>query len=155
MITEMGLIRNDVRTFSVDKWDGYIVERTHLLRCLAETRPSNPIFITGDFHSNLVGDLKVNFDDPSSSTVGTEFVGTSISSGGDGGEMTPVGQEALAQNPHLKFFNANRGYVRCTMTPSILTSDFRTVPYVSRPDAPIETKASFVVENGRPGAERT
>jgi alkaline phosphatase D len=39
------------------------------------------------------------------------------------------------------------------MTPSILMSDFRTVPYVSQPDAPVETKASFVVENGRPGAQ--
>jgi alkaline phosphatase D len=155
MITEMGLMRNDARTFSVDKWDGYIVERTSLLRFLAGAKPFNPIFITGDFHSNLVGDLKVDFDDPSSPTIGTEFVGTSISSGGDGGESTPVGLEALSQNPQLKFFNANRGYVRCTMTPSILTSDFRTVPYVSRPDAPVETKASFVVESGRPGAQRT
>lgn len=155
MITEMGLMRNNARTFSVDKWDGYIVERTNLLRFLAEAKPFNPVFITGDFHSNLVGDLKVDFDDPSSPTIGTEFVGTSISSGGDGGDSTPIGLEALSQNPQLKFFNANRGYVRCTMTPSILTSDFRTVPYVSRPDAPVETKASFVVENGRPGAQRT
>jgi alkaline phosphatase D len=154
MITEMGLMRNDARTFSVDKWDGYLVERTKLLQFLAEAKPSNPVFITGDFHSNLVGDLKVDFDDPSSPTIGTEFVGTSISSGGDGSDSTQVGREALSQNPHLKFFNANRGYVRCTMTPSVLTSDFRTVPYVSRPDAPVETKASFVVENGKPGAQR-
>ena len=54
MITEMGLMRNNARTFSVDKWDGYIVERTNLLRFLAEAKPFNPIFITGDFHSNLV-----------------------------------------------------------------------------------------------------
>ena len=111
MITEMGLMRNNARTFSVDKWDGYIVERTNLLRFLAEAKPFNPIFITGDFHSNLVGDLKVDFDDPSSPTIGTEFVGTSISSGGDGGDSTPIGLEALSQNPQLKFFNANRGGV--------------------------------------------
>jgi alkaline phosphatase D len=154
MITEIGLLRNQARTFSIDKWDGYLAERTRLLEFLREARPSNPIFITGDIHTSWVGDLKVDFEDPSSPTVGTEFVGTSISSGGDESDSTPAGDEALAQNPQLKFFNANRGYVRCTLTPSSFTSDFRTVPYVSRPDAPIETKASFVVENGRAGAQK-
>jgi len=33
-------------------------------------------------------------------------------------------------------------------------SDFRIVPYVSRQGAPIETKASFIVESGKPGASR-
>jgi len=42
--------------------------------------------------------------------------------------------------------------VRCTLTPSLLTSDYRTLPYVSRPDAPVETRATFVVEDGKPGA---
>jgi alkaline phosphatase D len=61
MITEMALMRNDAPTFSVDKWDGYIVERTSLLRFLAEAQPFNPIFITGDFHSNLVGGSEGEF----------------------------------------------------------------------------------------------
>ncbi len=154
MITEIGLLRNEARTFSIDKWDGYLAERTRLLEFLLEARPSNPIFITGDIHTSWVGDLKVDFENPSSPTVGTEFVGTSISSGGDGSDSSPAGEEALAQNPQLKFFNANRGYVRCTLTPSSFTSDFRIVPYVSRPDAPIETRASFVVENGQAGAQK-
>ena len=34
-------------------------------------------------------------------------------------------------------------------------ADFRVVEYVSKPDAPIKTRASFVVEDGRPGAQQT
>jgi len=83
--------------------------------------------------------------------VGTEIVGTSISSGGDGDESTRAA--ALAVNPHFKFYNNRRGYVRCAVTPALFTADFRTLPYVSRPDAPIETRATFVVESGRPGAQ--
>jgi alkaline phosphatase D len=32
-------------------------------------------------------------------------------------------------------------------------SDFRVVPFVTRPGAPITTRASFVVEDGVPGAQ--
>ena len=98
-----------------------------------------------------MADLKLDFENPSSAVVGTEFAGTSITSGGDGDDSTRA--EVLALNPHIKFFNNRRGYVRCTLTPSTMTTDYRTLPYVSRPDAPIETRATFVVENGRPGAQ--
>jgi alkaline phosphatase D len=57
----------------------------------------------------------------------------------------------LARNPHIHFFNAQRGYVRCSATPERLVADYRVVPWVTRPGAPIETRASFVVEAGRPG----
>ena len=53
-----------------------------------ERKPSNPIVLTGDIHSNWVNDLKADYRDPSRATIGTEFVGTSISSGGDGQAMT-------------------------------------------------------------------
>jgi alkaline phosphatase D len=139
------------RTFSMDNWNGYPQSRTRLMRFLADARPANPVVLTGDIHSNWVSDLKLDFDDPTSETVGTELVGTAISSGGDGDESTRA--DALAQNPHFKFYNNRRGYVRCTVSPSLLAADFRTLPYVTRPDAPIETRASFVVENGRPGAQ--
>ena len=67
--------------------------------------------------------------------------------------LTSIWPEVMAENPHLKFFNNRRGYVRCTVTPALLTSDFRTVSFVSQPGAPVRTQASFVVENGRPGAQ--
>jgi alkaline phosphatase D len=140
----------DGPAFSMDNWNGYVQSRSRLMRFLAEVRPANPVVMTGDNHSNWVSALRLDFNDPSSPVVGTELVGTSISSGGDGNDST--GAEAMALNPNITFYSNRRGYVRCTLTPSSLTSDFRTLPYVSRPDAPIQTRASFVVEDGRPGA---
>ncbi|HYR84606.1 MAG TPA: alkaline phosphatase D family protein [Terriglobia bacterium] len=152
MIADVAQPVAGARTFSMDKWGGYVEARKRLLDFLGQARPSNPIVITGDIHSNWVSDLKLDFDNPSSTTVGTEFVGTSITSGGDGNDSVPEG--LFAVNPHIKFFNTRRGYVRATVTPSLWTSDYRVVPYVSRPAAPVETRASFVVESGRPGAQR-
>jgi alkaline phosphatase D len=56
----------------------------------------------------------------------------------------------LAENPFVKFHNAERGYVVCDVTPDRWRADFRTVEYVSRKGAPLETRASFVVESGQP-----
>jgi alkaline phosphatase D len=151
LLSPLAEMSNDTPTYSMDNWGGYVQSRDRLMRFLAEARPANPVVLTGDIHSNWVADLKLNFDDPASPTVGTEIVGTSISSGGDGDESTRAA--ALAVNPHFKFYNNRRGYVRCAVTPALFTADFRTLPYVSRPDAPIETRATFVVESGRPGAQ--
>ncbi len=94
-----------------------------------------------------------DFDKPGSPTIATEFVGTSITSGGDGADQTPAGANLLAANPHLKFFNSQRGYVRCRVTRSEWSSDFRVVPYVTLPDAPVSTRATYVVEDGVPGVQ--
>ena len=60
------------------------------------------------------------------------------------------GQQFLAANPHLKFFNSQRGYVRVTVDQHRWRSDFRVVPYVSTPGAPITTRATYVVEDRSP-----
>jgi alkaline phosphatase D len=60
----------------------------------------------------------------------------------------------LPENPQVHWFNSQRGYVRCLVTPQLWHSDYRVVPFVSRPGAPVETKASFVVESSRAGAQK-
>ena len=77
-------------------------------------------------------------------------MGTSITTTGDGGEKTATSDQVLAENPFVKFFNNQRGYVRCEITPTEWRTDYRTVPYITRPDAPITTRATFYVESGRP-----
>ena len=134
----------------MDRWDGYVAARDRVIRMLSHSR--NPVVLTGDIHSNWVADLKQNFEDVRSQAIGTEFVGTSISSGGDGTDGPA--DRAQAENPHIKFYNGKRGYVRVEITPSLCRADYRIVPFVSKPGAPIATLASFVVEAGKPGAER-
>ena len=46
-----------------------------------------------------------------------------------------------------------RGYVSCVVTPNQMRADFRTVPYVVKPGAPVHTSRSFIVEAGRPGLQ--
>jgi alkaline phosphatase D len=91
-----------------------------------------------------------NFDDPSSKVVATELVTTSITSGGDGSDSRDDTSAVLAENPHIRYFNNRRGYVRTRITHDELRADFRVVPFVSRPDAPVHTGASFVVPDGEP-----
>jgi alkaline phosphatase D len=134
-----------------DQWDGYAASRRRILEGVAARRPSNPVVLSGDWHSSWVNDLKVDFTDPAAETVATEFVGTSISSGcGWAGDI----EAARSVNPHVKFFDGSmRGYVRCTITPDQWRTDFRVVPSPTDPVAPATTLSSWVVENGRTGAE--
>jgi len=144
----------DEPAFSMDQWSGYEVARARILNFLHERRISNPVVLAGDIHSNWVTDLKLDFADPGSPTAGSEFVGTSISSGGDGADADPRAEGLYAKNPHLRFFNNQRGYVRCVVTPKQWQSDYRVVDYVTKPGSGIKTTASFVVEPGRPGPQR-
>ncbi len=139
-------------SYSNDAWDGYVADRDGLRDHLATTGTSNPVVITGDVHANYVCDVKADFNDPSSRTVASELVGTSISTGGDGRDQNPGDAVQLAENPHIRFINRNRGYVRNTLTPSGWTADFRIVDSVTTPDAKARTRATYVIENGRPGA---
>ena len=136
--------------FKLDKWDAYPVARQRLFDFLQRRRPSNPVVITGDLHDNWVAELKANFDDPDSESLAAEFVGTSISSDGDGAEISEEGAIALRENPHVRFHNYRRGYVRCEVTPGAWVTDFRTVPFVQEPGADIATRATFVLEDGDP-----
>lgn len=142
----------DEQRFSTDAWDNYAPERDALRDRIAEVGTTNPVVLTGDVHANYVCDVKANFEDPESATVATELVGTSISTGGNGVENNVGDAVQYAENPHIKFINRKRGYVRNIITPSTWTADFRTLETVTVRDAPISTRASFVIENGRPGA---
>ena len=83
--------------------------------------------------------------------VATEFVGTSISSGGNGSKEYSGLAKLMSDNPCVKFHNRQRGYVRCDVNPKRWQTDFRILAAVTKPDEPISTRASFVVENGKPG----
>jgi alkaline phosphatase D len=154
MMARVDQTPGEKESYSMDQWPGYEMNRRRLLKFFAERKISNPIVIGGDIHSNWANDLLVDFDDLGGRAVATEFVGTSISSGGDGTATPSRLTSILAENPCVKFHNAQRGYVRCEATAKQWKSDFQIVPYVTRPGAALETAASFVVEAGRPGVQK-
>jgi alkaline phosphatase D len=155
LLAQLARDEGEETTFSMDKWDGYAGARGRLLSLLADIEPNNTVAITGDIHSSWVADIKRDFADPASKTIATELVGTSISSGGDGRDSFPGFEALQSRNPHIRFYDGRRGYVRNTVTPGDWTADYRVVPYVERPGAPVETRASFVIEAASPGAHRT
>lgn len=107
--------------------------------------------LTGDVHVGYAFDIKDDFDNPSSRALGTEIVTPSIASGGDGIVRPTNWTTYLSANPHLKFYNGQRGYVRVRLTPQAARADFKTVSAVTTPGAPITTAASFVTEAGAQG----
>lgn len=144
----------EVQAFSMDQWPGYEMNRRRVLRHFDERKIANPVVLTGDIHTNWVNDLLLDFDDLGGKTVATEFVGTSISSGGNGVEKPKDLDAVLSENPFVKLWNAERGYVSCEVTPKTWIAHYRVAPDISRRHAPIVTRATFAVEAGKPGAER-
>lgn len=145
----------------MDTWDGYAVERDEIVSAMgaaAQARSFNPVVITGDVHANYVWDLKSDWDDGiAESIIGTEFVGTSISSYGDeaidnDGEFTTECGNRNG-NAHNHLFDNHRGYVLCTLSPHQWRADYRVLPTVKDERATASTLTSFVVEHGRPGAQ--
>jgi alkaline phosphatase D len=136
---------------NMDAWDGYRAARTRIQQGWRDRGVRNPVVLTGDVHQAWANDLKADYADPDSATIGTELVCTSIASGGDGSASTTVPQGAA--NPHLKFYSERRGYTRATVGRTQLRADFRAVPYVSEHGAGVSTIRSFVVEDGRPGVQ--
>ncbi|AEI39425.1 alkaline phosphatase D family protein [Paenibacillus mucilaginosus] len=146
--------QGDAELVSMDAWDGYSANRDRIVNFIKERGVRNVVVLTGDVHANYANEIKADYHDPASPVIGVEFVGTSISSGGDGADTAANTATILAENPHIRFHNTQRGYVRCTLTPDRFQADYLVLPYVSRPDAPIETRVSFEVEDGRPGLKK-
>jgi alkaline phosphatase D len=136
--------------YSMDQWPGYAAERSQLMQFMADRRIANPVVLTGDIHSNWINELRVDDRRPEQEVVATEFVGTSITSGGNGVAKPSRHDALLADNPGLKFHNAERGYVCCTVTQSDWTSEYMVVDDVLKPGGKVFKRASFVVEAGNP-----
>jgi alkaline phosphatase D len=155
MFAQFDFLAGPGQIFNMDQWDGYVAARQRITSFLQQRQPSNPIVIAGDIHSSWVHDIKADFGNASSETLGVEFVGTSISSDFPAAFIPPV-VAALADNPHTRFFDGQyRGYVRCSVTPDAWTADFRAVPTTLDDQADAFTLASFAVMNGEPGAVAT
>jgi alkaline phosphatase D len=139
-----------------DAWDGYPLARQRLLTDVVESGVRNPVFLTGDWHSTFVNDLKVDFKDPNASTVATEFVTPAITTGGDGTPYGPYYRPMIPFNPHIKYYEGDRrGYFKATVTPEHMRLDLRFVTSVEVPFGSGYAEASWVVQDGIPGAEPT
>ena len=139
--------------YSMDQWSGYDAGRTRLLEFFAARRPSNPIVLTGDIHTNWVNDLEGEL--PRRERAGR---GHGVRRHVDlvrRRRPRPAARmkDVLAENPFVKFYNEQRGYVSCSVTPQAWQADYQVVD-TSPEGCAARTRASFGVTDGRPGAER-
>ncbi|AKE22072.1 MULTISPECIES: alkaline phosphatase PhoD [Bacillus] len=140
--------------YSMDSWDGYPAQRERVINFIKSKNLNNVVVLTGDVHASWASNLHVDFEKTSSKIFGAEFVGTSITSGGNGADKRADTDQILKENPHIKFFNDYRGYVRCTVTPHQWKADYRVMPFVTEPGAAISTRASFVYQKDQTGLRK-
>jgi alkaline phosphatase D len=138
-------------TLSMDSWDGYPASRRRVLEGWKASGQQNLMVLTGDVHVHYGLDIKEDFDDPSSRTLGTEVVTTSVSSGGDGAARPANWAGYLERNPHLRFYNGLRGYTTVELGRRSARTEFKTVDRVTVPGAPLTVAGAFVTESGDPG----
>jgi alkaline phosphatase D len=136
---------------SMDAWDGYPASRQRILAGVEQAGLANLVVLSGDDHVHYAFDIKKDFDDPKSRTLGVEFLGTSVSSGFDGEDRPDDWSAMTAANPHMKYYNGRRGYVVLSLDEERARADFRTLTKVTAPGAPITTDASFISPAGDPG----
>jgi alkaline phosphatase D len=154
MMARVDQFAGEEQRFSMDQWPGYDASLKRIMQFFGTAKPSNPIVLTGDIHTNWVNDLKLDFADEKSPIVASEFVVTSITSGGDGADPAPRIADVLKENPFVKFYSNRRGYAVTTVTPKELRTDYQQIEFVTRAGGGKTTSASFIVEDGRPGAKK-
>ena len=98
--------RNAAGAGNMDDWEGYRAARDRLQHGWVDRNVRSPVVLTGDVHQSWANDLKADYADPDSATIGAELVCTSISAGGDGTGSTLVPDAAV--NRHLRFFSDRR-----------------------------------------------
>jgi len=131
------------KLLNLDSWAGYEAQRERLLTRMRGL--DNVVVLTGDEHTNYAG-LLHDRDRP----VAVEFVGTSISSDGDGEDEPNWAARVIADNPELKFINNQRGYLTCDVSPDEWRTNFMVVDRVSTRGGQISKRATFAVARGTP-----
>lgn len=134
--------------YNVDSWAGYRIPRQRLLRRLRDRNVRNAVVLTGDEHQNFAGELFVDGREPEGAPIAAEFVTTSISSGGDGQDQRADGRRYLADNPFLKFNNAQRGYLACDVTPERWQAEFKVLDKVSDKGGTLSMRTKMIVASG-------
>ena len=123
--------QDGIDAFWTNDWNRYPANRARLLQHIHNSKVSNPVVISGDIHSFLANDLKLDFDDQASPVVASEFVGSSP-------PYDPIAR--LPDNPHVHFSDSRRrGYVMIDLTPEEMQARMRVVSDAQDPKATIAT----------------
>jgi alkaline phosphatase D len=141
-----------VERWNMDSWGGYPAARKRLLDHIAAHKVTNVVVATGDEHQNYALELRARGKE--GPALATEFVATSISSGGDGEEVHAAYAYIRDHNPHCALVNSRRGYTLHEVGRDRWRADIKVVDQVSRPGGVLSTRQSFDVARGAPGLQK-
>jgi alkaline phosphatase D len=148
VFSRMDFVPGPIDVFNLDQWDGYTTARERVLSTMRESHPNDNIILTGDIHASAVSDVLSDYTEPASAVMGTEFVGTSISTRGND-LLAAALPTVLTNNPHFKWAdNSKRGWVKHTVTNDEWRADYRHVDDVTVVGSPVQTATSWVVPRG-------
>lgn len=129
---------------ATDTWDGYRPARARLIESIRNRRLSNVVIASGDYHKHFAGTVPVREGALDGEMAAVEFLGTSISTNGDGGPIEGL-ETLMRNNPHVALFNDQRGYQLFDITAKRWRTDVKGVDQISRPGGKLSTIASFAV----------
>lgn len=133
-----------------DSWTGYAASRARLVKAITDRRLSNVVVATGDAHINAIGTVPLRDQEPDGPAAATEFLATSITSGGDGSPgVIPRHRALLDASPNVSLLNNQRGYHTYDITPKEWRTDVKVLDRVQTPGGTLSTLARFVVTPDR------
>lgn len=134
----------------MDKWSGYTAAREKLVASMMAAGQRNVIVLSGDIHSHWAADVPQQMAVPDGASVAVEFTITSISSGGDGGEVADYWAAIKPQHPHIRHHSNRRGYLACNVSAKRWQSDFMCLDTVTTAHGSLSRSARVEVESGNP-----
>ncbi len=111
--------------YNLDQWDGYPEDRQLVWESLRQ-RP-NPVVVTGDIHAAGVARLHHDLEDETTERIGTELVGTSVSSTFPA-DLVDAAESLIGGLPWIEYVNAGqRGYTVVDLTADRMVATYKVV----------------------------
>jgi alkaline phosphatase D len=152
---------NGRERFWTDGWNGYQPARERLLQSLKNAQSTgsakDTLVLGGDVHAWYLADLQLQKEvaqnGRKAAILASEICGTSITSGSWPQELS----ERIIRNlPHYHYTRSDkRGYTLIDLNTKAATFQLKAVADVKQPDSPVHIDASFSVERGKPGIQRS
>ena len=152
MMMDLDRIPGEGAAQNLDSWAGYRTPRNRVLDQISDLGRDSVVVLTGDEHQNYAGELHLDGQRPGDKPIATEFVATSISSQGDGEDQRRDTLAIQRENECLKWFNSQRGYVICDVTPDQWLTEFKVVDKVSTKGGALSTRMTMSVDHASPGS---
>lgn len=143
---------------SADAWDGYNGARKRILDQLSTEAINNVCVLTGDVHKAYALDISDDPNNPAAYTpasgegaLATEFVCTSVTSGGDRNNDQPEQDQfdMTFVNPHIKYIERSKhGYILLDITHTQTLAEYWSVGTVHSRDTTHQFELAFPVYAG-------